>query len=481
MDLSKDYDFIERSSQLGLKSILHATLNKFSISNAEIFFHTEELVKKANDRKINHPLCYKKKEIGLLEVPISDELSYPDSTKFPDVCKTINLLVNRYITNKNLHNFLGETEELIGESQYLLDIEDFIEKSANSNYPVIIKGPSGSEQLAVASAIHCYGERHNMPFKEINCTISDDEEFQNSLLVSIKEVKKGTIYFSNVEKLTPKQQKIFANYLSTKSFDLNQENRNDIRYIASSSCDLSIKVLDNQFSEKIFSTLNILSIEIPKLENRKEDIPHIINYFINERGFTNKKFFTIEAINLLKSYNWPGNYHELERTIIQLLILSEKNSIDTEDINKIFPNIVSKANNISEKNNKLVIDLLLKRKDSYNHCHMGLKRSLDYIADNYNHDVNLSILAEKAFVSPSHLSYLFRHHLGKSFKQILSELRVERVKQIFANEPTKKITVAALEVGFGDLSHFEKIFKRQTNMTPREYRKSIRTSHSSLN
>lgn len=475
MDLSKDYDFIEKSSQLGLEPILYSTLNKFHINNAEIFFHSKGLVKTAGAKTINHPICYKKKEIGLLEIPISEGIIYPGSKKFPDVCKTINLLVNRYITNKNSHQFLGETEEFIGESQHLLDIENFIEKAANSDYPVVIKGSSGCEQLAVATAIHCYSNRSKMPFKEIDCVTINDEEFKDKLYNAIEDVQKGTIYFSNIEKLTRKQQQVLTEYLSTKSFDLAQiKNRNhDIRYIASTSNDLNFEFEHNNFSEKIISSFNILSIEIPCLKNRKEDIPHIINYFLNEKELLVEKRFSEDAINYLKSYEWPGNYHELERTIVQLTTLSENDTIDIDDIKKHTPKINPKVRIKLKREIELINDLLKKERDSYSHLHNALKRSLDYIAYNYCQEVSLNILSDKAFVSPSHLSYLFRYHLGKSFKQILAELRVERVKQIFAEDPNKKITVAALEVGFGDLSHFEKIFKRQTNMTPRQYRKNV--------
>jgi YesN/AraC family two-component response regulator len=105
--------------------------------------------------------------------------------------------------------------------------------------------------------------------------------------------------------------------------------------------------------------------------------------------------------------------------------------------------------------------------------HSGLYKALKYIANNYEREVTLSELAANVYVSASHLSYLFKHHLRKSFKQILSELRIERAKQRISESPYARITDIFQEVGFGDLSHFEKIFKRYTGVTPREYKKKI--------
>lgn len=476
MDLSKDYGFIEKSSQQGLKPILDSILNKFSINDAEIFFHQIGDVKKINKQTINHSICYKKKEIGLLQIPNSNSLNYPASKKFPDICKKINLLVNRYITNKKSHLFLGQCEDFIGVSEYILAIEDFIEKSANSDYPVIISGQSGCEKLAVASAIHCYSNKNKMPFREFNCVTKQEDDFEEELYHLINSVKQGTIYLSEIENLTLKQQQVLANFLAAKSAHiLKNENtiNHDIRFIVSSSKDLSSEVINNNFSEKILESFNFLNIEVPCLKERKEDIPYIINVFSLEKDEQIRKCFTTEALQVLKEYDWPGNYRELERTIAQLITLTEKEVISVDDIKQHTPNIFNKKSNKTLQDNRLIQDLLAKRNDSYQYLHTGLKRSLDHIAENYNQDITLADLSDSAFVSPSHLSYLFRHHLGRSFKQILSELRIEKVKEIFSTEPNKKITVASLEVGFGDLSHFEKIFKRYTDMTPREYKKKI--------
>jgi len=101
---------------------------------------------------------------------------------------------------------------------------------------------------------------------------------------------------------------------------------------------------------------------------------------------------------------------------------------------------------------------------------------LEFICNNYNSDINLKQLANYACVSPSHLSYLFRTNIGKSFKQVLTEVRLEKAKQMLKRQPSMRITEVSLESGFGDLSHFEKTFKRHTGLTPRDFKGKAKAS-----
>jgi AraC-like DNA-binding protein len=129
-----------------------------------------------------------------------------------------------------------------------------------------------------------------------------------------------------------------------------------------------------------------------------------------------------------------------------------------------------RSSNTTSNNFDLKTHLINKDYQKFNHLHLGLQKALHYLAENYTESLSLTSLAQGAFISPSHLSHLFKHYLKKTFKQILSELRIERAKQIFIATPLIRVTDVSLDVGFGDLSHFEKIFKRYTDMTPREFK-----------
>ena len=104
----------------------------------------------------------------------------------------------------------------------------------------------------------------------------------------------------------------------------------------------------------------------------------------------------------------------------------------------------------------------------------ALKRALIYISQHYHRPLLLDEVAEQSFVSSSHLSYLFRIHLGLRFKAILTELRLRHAATLINHDPGRMITDISLEAGFFDLSHFEKVFRRYFGVSPRDYRKLIR-------
>jgi len=125
---------------------------------------------------------------------------------------------------------------------------------------------------------------------------------------------------------------------------------------------------------------------------------------------------------------------------------------------------------------QLVNELLNKQFDRFETFHPALKKALVYLAENYRQPVSLQELSQNAFVSPSHLSYLFKMHTKRSLKQILAELRITSAVEIIRQNPNTRITDVSLEVGFGDLSLFEKLFKRYTGFSPRQFKQSLKVA-----
>lgn len=473
MDLAHNSFTIEKLNRECLKPIVYSALEKFSIKNASILFDTDSSIPHHKYDSIYHIISYKKNEIGHLYIDTKSISSGYSPQTLSDILRKVNLVVNRYITHSISTNFLGNVEELIGASDHIIKIEDFIEKSSNSDYPVMIKGQSGSEALAVASAIHYDSNRNKQEFREINCSTIDVISLNEALLSAEKEINNGTLYLSEIENLDKKQQNILINFLcKNRLTNISSSPRNRIRYIASSNKDLVAEVQKKEFSNRLFNDFNFLTVEIPSLKKRKEDIPHMINYLLSKNQADTAKSFSEEAITTLSLYEWPENYKEFERVIIKLIILSDSESITNLDIMRSTPEIISNSY-LYRDNTDLIEHLSSDDYQSQSFYHKGLQRSLNYISKNFNKNISLSTLASEACVSPSHLSYLFRYHLGKSFKEIVTELRIKKIKEDFQKNPRKKITEASLEVGFGDLSHFEKMFKRYAGMTPREYKKNL--------
>jgi len=109
-------------------------------------------------------------------------------------------------------------------------------------------------------------------------------------------------------------------------------------------------------------------------------------------------------------------------------------------------------------------------------CPPALQRAIGFICEHYTDPLSLSDVSSRAFISSSHLSYLFRKHLGLRFKNLLCELRIRKSISLLHRNPRVLITELSLQSGFFDLSHFEKMFRRYTNMTPREYRDLVRSN-----
>ncbi|ALU42124.1 hypothetical protein AT705_03745 [Pseudoalteromonas rubra] len=177
---------------------------------------------------------------------------------------------------------------------------------------------------------------------------------------------------------------------------------------------------------------------------------------------------------MLCSYHWPNNTQELEKTVLRLLTCTQRPEIDVCHINELCPQLVSDSQyNNAHIATHCIQALLDQQLSAFSKFHPSLQKALSYISAHWQHDLSLSTLAANAYVSPSHLSYLFKRTLDRSFKQILAELRIRHACLMLEENPNMRITDLCMDVGFGDLSHFEKIFRRFTQVSPREYKKRL--------
>lgn len=471
MDRLNIQDLIGKNERQVLESIIYTKLDESKLNKATI--HLGNNIAPSSNIQNKHSIYYKKKPIGYIDIHESNI----ENDQLNELFEKVDLLINRHITNQVSQFYLGKGQALIGSSDHILNIENFIKSASRSKHPVIIEGSSGCEKQAVASAIHYNSERSKNSFYELNCTSLADTNFESQLKKLMLNLQGGTLFISEIEQLSLAEQGKLIQQLSVKS-NLNnpsfKEPLNGIRFIISSSQDLSNEVRQNRFLESLLREFNYLKINIPSLQDRRNDIPHILNFLLSENS-DGDKAFTEQAISILKNHHWPENYSELERVGIRLIVLSKGNLITPEDIKQLAPEIFNE--DIETINHKILIENLFNSNfKGIQELHPGLQKSLTYLSENYHKEITLQNLSEYSFVSPSHLSYLFRSTLGKSFKQILTELRIEKIKKSFHDFPNKKITTSSLEVGFGDLSHFEKIFKKHTKMTPREYKNKLKES-----
>jgi len=239
--------------------------------------------------------------------------------------------------NKNLSNKLFHSFDLIGKSNNILSIKDQIEKLSQSESRVFINGPTGSGKELVARKIYKKSKRKKGPFIIINGALLDTKKYELELFG--EEKKDGSILYGAFEKASggvllidevteiplETQSKILRVMIDQKFKRLNGNHdvKVDVRIFCSTSKDMSTEIKNGNFREDLFHRLNVFNIKIDPLTNRIEDIPLLIDYFIENicNTYSYKKF-SIKDNNYLLNYDWPGNVRELRNLIERIAILS---------------------------------------------------------------------------------------------------------------------------------------------------------------
>ena len=440
------------------------------------------------------PIVYQKEQIGSITSISHAENSVinEDREALTLLAKYVAFKVKRHELSRLTKLRLGRSLTLHGVSRPVRNIELFIEMVAGVTYPVIIKGEIGTDKLTVACAIHFNAYANHLPFIEFDCsTQTNNEGFTRKIADAFFRAKNGTLYINGIDELTLSEQAKISHFLDQtwkQLLDKKIVNHSKVRVIVSSVIDLDQAVKQGLFLRSLYTELNYLNITLPPLRERPEDIPLLVNNALEQYRLNPHQYLCGQVHKLLKRYHWPKNHSEVENTISRLATRVNDDIITLEHINSYAPMLLLKNKEklfeksdkhkqtlLTDKNTSLAITpILLERKfGALKKLHPALRKALLYIADNYQSDISLLSMSDSACVSSSHLSYLFKFHLGQTFKQILSCLRVEKAKNILINNNHIRITDVSYDSGFGDLSHFEKMFKRHTGLSPREYRRKL--------
>ena len=247
---------------------------------------------------------------------------------------------NLKIQNQNLENKLFHTFELIGKSQNIISIKDQIEKVSSSESRVFISGPTGSGKELIARKIYKKSNRSEEPFVILNGALLDSEKYEIELLG--EERKDGSILYGALEKASGgillidevteiplnTQSKILRILIDQKFKRINGSHdiKVDVRIFSSTSKDIKKEIKNGNFREDLFHRLNVFNINIDPLSKRIEDIPLLVEYFLeNICNNYNIKPFKLQDNNYLLNYNWPGNVRELRNLVERIAILSPGN------------------------------------------------------------------------------------------------------------------------------------------------------------
>lgn len=243
--------------------------------------------------------------------------------------------------------------KMIGKSPAMKNIFDLIKRVANSTAPVLISGESGTGKELVAQAIHQLGPRTHQPFIAINCSAIPNELLESELFGHAKgsftgayqkkrglfeEAHGGTLFLDEIGDMDLQLQAKLLRVLQDhkiRAVGDNQIKSIDVRVISATNKDLKESIREGTFREDLFYRLSVIPLLIPPLKYRKEDIPLLAEHFLkkfNALNHTQNKGFTKSAMEKLIHLPWPGNVRELENLIERLVVLSEKNYIEAEDI-----------------------------------------------------------------------------------------------------------------------------------------------------
>lgn len=356
---------------------------------------------------------------------------------------------------------------LLGNSDAINKIKRQLIYASQINIPIFISGETGTEKRTLAHYIHQNRPNADGQFIYVSSETSHLDDYKQYLDVSISNAVDGMLFLAEIDKLND-QHKDYLTYLFSNEEIYRQLTQNNVQLVVSCTQTLTN---NHQFLSKILgSSAPHLELHIPPLSERQEDISVYIDHFLTLFGLSKPPKISPQARDLLCQFNWPGNVAQLQK-VMMTLVSSHPYRITDKDVSSL--GITTK----SSVKQDLIGCLLSEELETYQNTHPALYKSLVYISSHYRDELSLQSVADASFTSPSHLSFLFRQYLNNSFKSILVQLRVRYAKTILDDNPMAKITDVCLQSGFGDLSHFEKMFKRHEKCTPRQYRQQQREAY----
>jgi Nif-specific regulatory protein len=242
-------------------------------------------------------------------------------------------------------------ENIIGDSPAMHEVFATVGQVANSRATVLLLGETGTGKEMIAKAIHYNSPRRDKPFVRVNCgamttTLLESELFghvKGSFTGAIKDkigrfeaADQGTIFLDEIGTMEPQLQVKLLRVLQERELERvgdTQTIKVDVRVIAATNVDLQEEVARDNFREDLFYRLNVVSIYLPPLRNRREDIPRLIDFFLDKYNAINDRRLrriSREMLNILLRYPWPGNVRELENAIERAVVLSSHEDFTEE-------------------------------------------------------------------------------------------------------------------------------------------------------
>ena len=279
-------------------------------------------------------------------------------SKPPDLNRllnTVRIALDRkelVVENKMLKKKVSKNYEMIGQSDGIARIKDMIDKVAPTDARVLITGPNGTGKELVAHWLHQKSQRSKGPMIEVNCAAIPSELIESELFGHVKgaftsaakdragkfeAANGGTIFLDEIGDMSLSAQAKVLRALQESRIQRVGSDRDikvNVRVVAATNKNLKKEIEDGNFREDLYHRLAVILIEVPSLNERREDIPLLINYFtdkISNAQGTAEKAFSDKAIKLLQNYDWTGNIRELRNVVERLIILGGK-EVSEQDV-----------------------------------------------------------------------------------------------------------------------------------------------------
>jgi DNA-binding NtrC family response regulator len=260
------------------------------------------------------------------------------------------------IENLQLRESISEFskfDEIVGESQGMKSVFNLIGTVAKTDTTVLVRGESGTGKELIARAIHSNSARRYFPFIPVNCGglpegILESELFghERGAFTGAQYRRKGkfemadggTIFLDEIGNVSTKTQMDLLRVIETKKFTRvggNEEIGSDFRIISATNADLEAAVKAGSFREDLYYRLNVFSVSLPPLRERRSDIPILAQHFLKKYATSMSKpmeSFSSEAMDVLVKYGWPGNIRELENAIERAMVVGKPPQVKPDDL-----------------------------------------------------------------------------------------------------------------------------------------------------
>ena len=255
---------------------------------------------------------------------------------------------------KTLKKKIAHKLDMVGESEAITQVKEMIEKVAPTDARVLITGPNGSGKELVARWVHEKSHRASAPFVEVNCAAIPSELIESELfghekgsftsaikqrIGKFEQADNGTLFLDEIGDMGPSAQAKVLRALQENKITRVGGDKDiaiNVRVLAATNKDLKKAISENKFREDLYHRLGVIIIKVPALNERREDIPLLVDKFLNDLALeqgSKPKTMDAKALKEIQNYNWTGNIRELRNVVERLTIMSE-GKIGLEEVKK---------------------------------------------------------------------------------------------------------------------------------------------------